>query len=384
MHSVIQSYIDDDLYAGAITLIARNGRIVDLHTYGYSCIESNKKMPVDGIFRIYSMSKTITTVCVMQLYEQGKLDLNDSVTKFIPEMKQMKVFVGGNSEHPVFEAPEHDITIRELLTHTSGLPYPFAAGRAEAFYEGNDCLSQPDCNGFIDSLVTCPLLFQPGTDFCYGLSVDVLGVVIERITGKRLGEYMRDNLFMPLGMVDTFFSVPENKRSRLVGLYTGRGPGLERFVHSWDSHSPQIDPNAIGEPICGFDSGGCGLYSTIYDYCIFAQMLLNKGEYNGKQILSPRTVELMTVNQLGDIGDGTHRFSNYKGFGLGFEIRIKFAEGALLGSLGEYGWSGAASTYFRIDPVQNAIEMIFLQHFPYNSHQIFEKFHVLHYQSMVK
>lgn len=386
LHTGIQAFMNDGRYAGAVTLIARNGKVVDQHTYGYQDLASKTPMKMDSIFRIFSMTKGITSVCILQLYEEGKLDLNDPVSKFIPEMAQMKVYAGGTTENPVLEDQEHVMTVRELLTHTSGIPYAFTAGKnLEPVYNKNACLMQKTSSGFIHELVKCPLVFQPGTEFLYGMSVDVLGVVVERISGLSLADYMQKNVFEPLGMEDTAFAVPQDKLNRLVTLYTRDQAGLKPHEHKWDtSLNPIVDPNSKGGMICGIYSGGAGLYSTIRDYYAFAQMLLNKGEYNGQRLLSPRTVEFMTANHLEGIGDGTHMWSDYEGFGLGVEVRIKYADGKTLGSLGNYGWDGAASTYYKVDPVENAVEMIFLQYMPYDPYHIFQKFHVLHYQSMVK
>jgi len=386
LHTGIQAFINDGRYAGAVTLIARNGKVVDQRAYGFKDLASDTPMKVNSIFRIFSMTKSITSVCILQLYEEGKLDLNDPVSKFIPEMAQMKVFAGGTTENLVLEDQKHVMTIRELLTHTAGIPYAFSAGKnLEPFYNKNACLMQKTSAGFIHELVKCPLVFQPGTKFLYGMNIDVLGVVVERISSQSLSEYMQENIFTPLGMMDTAFTVPKNKLNRLVTLYTRDRAGLKPHEHKWDtSLNPIVDPNSNGGMICGIYSGGAGLYSTIQDYYAFAQMLLNKGQYNGVRILSPRTVELMTANHLNGIGDGTHMWSDYEGFGLGVEVRIKYAGGKTLGSLGNFGWDGAASTYYKVDPVQHAIEMIFLQYMPYDPYHIFQKFHVLHYQSMVK
>ncbi|MBN2068849.1 MAG: beta-lactamase family protein [Opitutales bacterium] len=382
LHSGIQQFIDNGSYAGAVTLVARYGNIADVRAYGYRDLENAVPQQPDDIFRIFSMTKVVTSVGILMLYEQGQLDLNDPVSKFIPEIDQMQVWAGGAGDAIQLVPQERPLTIRMLLCHTSGIPYDFSAGEALApYYAGNPMLAAHDGDTFIRELVKCPLVFQPGTEMRYGMGVDVLGVVIERITGQSLGQYLREQIFDPLHMDDTGFSVPEEKRSRLSGLYTHNADGLRAMVPGRDPISaPEVD----GSLICGFESGGAGLYSTIFDYAKFAQMLLYGGEYNGARLLSPKTVELMTANHLENLPRKTHMWSDYEGFGLGVEVQLTLATSGRIGSIGSYGWDGAASTYFRVDPQEQTVELIFLQHMPYDPYHIFERFHTLHYQAIVE
>ncbi len=384
MHDWLQAKIRDGLHAGAVSLIAKDGKIVDWKSYGYRDLETRDPMDPNDIFRIFSMTKVMVSVAALQLYEQGVFQLTDPVAKFIPEIDTMQVYVSGKDEQMVVEEQKVKITLKHLLTNTSGLPYEFTAGDAlydiyshhEEYYQGTG-------NGFIRELVKKPLAHQPGERFTYGMSTDVLGLVIEAASGMSLGEYLDKHIWSPLGMEDTFFEVPASKRERLVSLYTHEAGQLKHLVPADRSEWYTVPPTD-GQRMTGIESGGGGLYSTAADYAIFAQMLLNRGVYNGVRILSAKTVESMTSNHLQGLGDGTHQFNDFEGFGLGVSVRVSMPPGNTLGSLGQYGWNGGFTTFYSADPQQGLISILLLQHDPYDQHGVFPYFQDLYYQALVE
>jgi CubicO group peptidase (beta-lactamase class C family) len=273
------------------------------------------------------------------------------------------------------------ITIKHLFTHTSGLAYDFSApDELKPFYQGAEMFELKTGEAFIRELVKIPLVHQPGERMTYGVSTDVLGRLVEVISGQSLGEFMKERLFDPLGMVDTGFTVPAEKLDRLALLYTTQE---DELVHLAPDEENWFNPPADGSLIAGFESGGGGLYSTAGDYLRFGQMLLNGGELDGVRILSRKSIEIMTVNQLEGLEDPTHMYSDSDGFGLGVSIRESLARGNALGSVGQYGWSGAATTYFSADPKERTIALLLVQHMPFDQHGIFPFFNNLHYQAII-
>jgi len=338
--------------AGAVTVVARRGQLVSMKAHGFADLEAQRPMRTDDIFQIQSMTKPIATVAVLMLLEDGRLLLSDPVAKFLPEFRDMKVAVarpdapGGFDLLPANRA----ITILDLLTHRAGftgLPprnSPAVTLRAKAVQSlppnGDFTLEE-----YVKNLAASPLDAQPGTEFSYGPSTIVLGRLIEVITGKSLADALHDGIFVPLRMVDTFFHVPERKRSRVAPAYArNAGQGLKKLRP--DTLSPR------------FFSAGGNLFSTPVDYLRFCQMLLNGGELDGTRLLSRKTVELMVARQVDPIPlfflPGQH-------FGLGVAVRKSDGESGLIGSPGSYGWSGGYSTYFRIDPQERLIVMLFTQ-----------------------
>ncbi len=384
MHDWLQAKIRDGLHAGAVSLIAKDGKIVDWKSYGYRDLETRDPMEENDIFRIFSMTKVMVSVAALQLYEQGVFQLTDPVSKFIPEIGSMKVYVSGTDDQMVLEEQEIKITIKHLLTNTSGLPYEFTAGDAlYDIYSRHEEYYQSTGNGFIRELVKKPLAHQPGERFTYGMSTDVLGLVIEAASGMSLGEYLAKHIWAPLGMEDTFFEVPASKRERLVSLYTHEEGQLKHLVPADQSEWYTVPPKD-GERMTGIESGGGGLYSTASDYAIFAQMLLNRGLYNGVRILAAKTVDLMTSNHLEGLGDGTHQFNDFEGFGFGVSVRVSLPAGNTLGSLGQYGWNGGFTTFYSADPKEDLFSILLLQHDPYDQHGVFHHFQNLYYQALVE
>jgi CubicO group peptidase (beta-lactamase class C family) len=375
LHKAVQAYIDEGKHAGAISIIVRDGKIADFATYGYRDLEAKTPMTPDTICRVYSMSKVITSAAVMQLVERGEISLTDPVSKYIPEFKSMKVCTGGTAEEPTLVDATNAITVKHLLTHTAGLAYDFSQVQpVRQLYAKADLWKEDvDFKEFIRRVSKLPLVHQPGTAFHYGVNTDVLGYLVEVVSRKPLETYMQENLFGPLRMVDTSFDVPEPKRTRLAKLYErGTNSALREVL---------IPPyGTYAEKGKGFTSGGGGLFSTAGDYVRFAQMLLNGGKLDGQQVLGRKTIELMTSNNLTFLSNGT--LNSADGFGLGGSVRLDVPKGNTLGSVGQFGWNGAATTTFNIDPHERTVALLFTQHLPYNEYNIFAKFYTLFYAAL--
>jgi CubicO group peptidase (beta-lactamase class C family) len=300
----------------------------------------------DAIFRIYHMTMTVTAAAVMQLVEDGAIRLDDPVEQYLPAFRKMTVFDAG-SERPA----KRPITIHQLLTHTSGLIYPTPADAIGQRYMDAKIWDAKDLDAFCAQIATLPLSFDPGERWRYGVSYDVLGALVEKVSGKPFETFLQERLFEPLGMLDTGFVAPEAKRTRVVDCSARR--------------APLIAPNAgeyhggKGERITAIASGGLGLYSTVDDYLRFAQMLLNGGELDGRRVLGRKTVELMMRNHLNRLDPPTMSSDHREGFGLGGSVRLNATSSGSLGSDGSFGWSGYASTFYTIDPSEDMIVMLF-------------------------
>ncbi len=374
---VMDEYIARNEIAGSVTMIARHGTVVHLEAHGFRDVEAKDLMAVDDIFRICSMTKPITSVAVMMLYEEGKLLLNDPVSKYIPEFADPTVIVpqpAGSPQPYIIVPAKREITIRNLLTHTSGIPYsnPLLADRYKAagISDGYSRPTPGTIGDMVRNLARQPLLFNPGEQWEYGLNSDVLGYLIEVVSGMPLDEFFLTRIFEPLGMKDTCFYLPDDKESRLATCYGSR---IGKLI-------PQpLDPGFKVNRT--YFSGGAGLRSTAEDYMKFCLMLLNGGVYNGVRLLSPVTVSLMTTNAIGDLYN-VSRDSNGDKFGLGFSIRTDRGEYGGLESNGFYTWSGALYTHFWVDPEQDFIGIIMTQLNPHGQ-ELKEKFRVLAYQAIV-
>lgn len=386
----IQDYIDQNKIAGAVSLIARKGGVAFLKAQGLMDIADRTPMQTDTIFRIASMTKAITSVAVMQLYEEGKFLLSDPISKYIPEFKNPMVLVvnpeGSNDPYTLVPA-NREITIRQLLNHTSGISYPFQGRKYlyELYNEAgitNGISETPWTTGdMIKALAKLPLYHQPGEASEYGLSTDVLGYLIEVVSGQTLDHYFQEHIFDPLGMPDTHFYLPKEKLPRFASVYTPdeqggikelpEGPitmGTTTFSTSFHYNEPKT-----------YLSGGGGLASTIGDYYRFLRMMLNNGELNGKRVLSRKSVELMTCDQLGSI-EMFFRPTGYT-FGLGFAINQDLGASGQLGSEGEYNWGGFYYTLFWVDPKEEMIGIFMSQLYPSNI-DLQQKFKVLAYQAI--
>jgi len=375
LHATTKRFVDEGQHAGLITLLARDGKIVDFQTYGYRDVERQLPMERDTICRVYSMSKIITCVATLMLVEDGRLNLDDPVAKYLPEFKDVKVWTGGTAAAPQLEALKRPITIKHLLTHTSGLFYDFSGENPELIklWKNANLWTGPGLTNFITKLATLPLKHQPGDAWTYGVNQDVQGAVIERVTGKTFGAFLEERIFRPLGMKDTGFDVPPEKMSRLAKTYK-HGPN-GKFVE--DQPIVETWPEA-GR---GIEAGGAGIFSTAGDFVRFAQMLCNGGTLEGKRILGRKTVELMTANHLVTLPNN-QAATRQKGFGLGVEVTTDLGQLSMPSSLGQFGWYGAATTYCQIDPKERLVALAFAQHFPYNEHNFFAAFQTGYYQAL--
>jgi CubicO group peptidase (beta-lactamase class C family) len=375
LNTMVQSFVDQGQHAGAIWAVARHGRIVNFHTCGWRDLAAHTPMQRDTIVRVYSMSKILTSVAVMQLIEEGRVSLDDPISRYIPQLKDLKVCQGGTTNAPDLVPAKQPITIKHLLTHTSGFAYDFSASEPlKSLYQRADILEAGSLKEFIDRLATLPLARQPGEVWVYGVNMDVLGYLVEVVACKPFEVYVQERICGPLGMKDTDFDVPPEKMARLAKIYEHGPDGKLREART--------AYGTYAEKGRGFASGGGGIFSTADDWLRFAQMLLNGGKLDGHQILGRKSVELMTANHLGflpkpNLGNPS------EGFGLGGSVRLDLASADRLGSVGEFGWSGAATTTFSIDPKEQTVALLFTQHFPYNEHGIFAKFYTLFYASIV-
>ncbi len=357
LHAAMQREIDDKALPGIVTLLMRHGAVVDERAYGVSDLASGRPMTTDTIFRIYSMTKPVTGVAMMILYEEGKWHPTDPISKFIPEFANLKVFKGVDAAGKIItEAPAHAPTMAELMTHTAGFTYGlFGDSPIDKLYTSGAVLGAPDLHDMMRRLATIPLLYQPGTKWVYSVSMDIQGYIVEKLTGKSLPDFMDERIFHPLKMTDTGFFVPQQKRSRFAALYSG-GPNGE-LVPTPPSNSGQ--PDYASQP--GAPSGGGGLVGTARDYARFAQMLLNHGTLDGARILAPATVDLMTANHLaprlltGEFSIGKNVMRPGHGWGYDFAVFTDPHTADEVVGKGTYYWEGAADTWFWIDPANDLI-----------------------------
>jgi len=375
---MIRQYIDSGWIAGAAGFIARDGKIVYDKAFGVSDLETKTPMQTNNIFRICSQTKAIVSIGLMMMYEEGKFLLDDPVSKYIPEFYHPGVIENFNEKDTTCTTipARREITIRDLFTHTSGIEYAvIGSAMMNAIYAkggirggfGNDKIRIGDD---IKLLGKMPLVHHPGERYTYGLNVDVLGYLIEVLSGEELDDYLRKHLFDPLGMNDTWFYLPPEKHERLVKVCS------EDCKHHVIPISQ--DQDLIRYPVLKgtYFSGGAGLSSTTKDYAIFLQMLLNKGVYNGKRILSRRTVELITSNQIGELNEGRNKF------GLGFEITTEYGQAELGVSEGSFSWGGYYSTTYWADPKERLVGLIFMQQDPMSHGEIQDKFKAMVYQAL--
>lgn len=362
----IDHWIKEEQLNGATMIILRNGKIVYHKAFGFA--SGNAAMKTDNIFRIASMTKPIISVAAMILYEEGKFLLTDPVSKFIPEFKDPVVLDKYNAADTTYTTvpAKREITMRDILSQTSGIGYAqIGNATANAVYYKNKInggIGTPysTLKDVIPKLAKLPLMVQPGEEFYYGLNTDVLGYLIEVISGMPLDKYLQQKIFAPLGMKDTYFFLPKEKQARLVALYTQQGTQTKLQIQdSLISLNGTFSRDFPKTPDGTYFSGGAGLASTAYDYALFGQMLLNGGELNGKRILSPGTIQLMTSNQIGDRlmwGDT----NKTRRFGLGFGILTEYAERTLMIPAGSYGWDGMFASHYWTDP-KNKMVVVFMR-----------------------
>jgi CubicO group peptidase (beta-lactamase class C family) len=347
----MKAAVDDKQLSGIVTMVARHGQIVQQMAHGQQDIASGRPMQKDTIFRIYSMSKPITGVAMMILYEEGKWKPDDPIARHIPEFKDLKVYKGTGADGKlVLEAPAHAPTMGELMSHTAGFTYGFFGSTpVDKMYVQANLLTSSSLQELVNKVGALPLLYQPGEGWVYSIGVDIQGYLVEKLSGQSFPEFLRTRVFEPLGMNDTAFFVPEGKLPRLATVYSWQGQAL----------APMPPDPAVSKPPA-MPSGGGGLFSTAADYLRFAQMLLNRGELDGVRVLAPSTVELMTRNHVPEAVQqsakfGIGRYPIRPGLGFGYDVAV-LEDPGLLGSTagkGTYLWNGIAGTWFWIDPTND-------------------------------
>lgn len=371
---LIAQYVEEGVLPNAVTFIARHGKIVSFKAYGLRDIASNTKLKKDDIFRVASQTKAITSVALMMLYEEGKFMLDDAVSIYIPEFKNPRVLVHLDEKtlHYFTRPAKREVTIRDLLTHTSGIPYSSPLHQKENIPTVNS-LEYETIGSVIKRLAKLPLNHDPGETFTYGLNTDVVGYLIEVLSGKTLEVFFKERIFDPLAMSDTYFYLPENKKSRLVTLYSK--DSVNGSLHLATELNNQTYPVAGAQK---YFSGGAGLVSTIEDYAKFCQMLLNGGTFNNSKLLSRKTIDIMTVNQIGvnEVWDSKNKF------GLGFEIVTTAGTTQLPGSVDSFKWGGMYSTDYTIDPTEDMILLIYTNAHPFANPDINKRFRAMVYMAL--
>ncbi|MCK9993420.1 MAG: hypothetical protein Dbin4_01940 [Alphaproteobacteria bacterium] len=382
-----QKYIDEGKLAGVLTLVARRGQLAYLDARGNMDVESGRALTPDAIFRIYSMTKPVTSVAAMMLYEEGRFQLDDPIHRYLPAFANAQVFAGGTARKPETVNTERPISFRDLFTHTSGLTYGFmGSSPVDAMYRLNGLdggTTELSTAEFMNQLAAMPLQFQPGARWNYSMSTDVLGHLVEVMSDQSLDEFFRTRIFEPLGMTDTGFFIPAAKLNRFTANYSKRKDGSLQVADAPET-SRYLKQRK-------FLSGGGGLVSTAADYLRFCQMLLNRGEMGGVRLLGRKTVDYMTQNHLPSGGDltsmGQAVFSETSydgiGFGLGFSVMLDPSKAQVIGTPGEYAWGGMASTMFWNDPEEEMTGMLLTQLMPSSSYPLRREMRVLSYQALI-
>lgn len=382
--AVLKDYVDEGRMNGAVAMIIHDGKIGYYKSFGYNDVDTKTPLQKDAIFRIASQTKAITSVAIMMLYEEGKFMLDDPISNYIPEFKHPRVLNKFNKADTTYTTvpAKREITIRDLLTHTSGIGYAqIGTPEANAIYAkagiwggiGVDKIVLADKMKLLGSM---PLFHQPGEKWTYGLNTDLLGYLVEVVSGMSLKDFFRKRIFEPLGMKDTWFYLPKEKYDRLAMLYTEDSVTKkavkmkEKIYVSGDMYRdyPKMDGT--------YYSGGGGLSSTVYDYAIFLQMLLNGGEYNGKRLLSRNSVRMMTMNQIGDLSRGPNKF------GLGFGITTEKGSAVLPTQEGTFEWGGMFNTTYWVDPKEKLIGLIYRNIWPTSWGNLGNEYKVLVYQAL--
>ncbi len=384
LNKTLIDWVQKEWMPGCVALIIRDNKIAYYQASGYHDLATKKPLQKDAIFRIASQTKAITSVAIMMLFDEGKLLLDDPVSKYIPAFKKQSVLDKFNAADTTYTTvpAKKEITIRELLTHTSGLGYAQIGTReANAIYAKHNLTAGIGVQGdklldAMNRLAKLPLMHQPGEKWTYGLNCDLLGCLVEVISGISLDEFFRTRLFEPLGMKDSYFLVPAAKADRLINLYREDSTG--KFVIPGNNmlNSTVVGSNYPLVPSTYY-SGGAGLSSTIYDYAIFLQMLLNNGLYNGKRFLGRNTVRMMTMNQMGDV--------EYRGgdkFGLGFQVIMEKGSGRTPAQAGTFSWGGAFATSYWVDPKEKLVMLFYRQLMGSTHGDVVEKFRALAYRGL--
>jgi CubicO group peptidase (beta-lactamase class C family) len=386
---VLKRFVDAGKIPGTVSLVARNGEVVHFETTGLRDVAQNLPMQKDTLFRLYSMTKPVTAVAAMILVEEGEIRLDDPVWSFLPAFKTMSVFTGIKDGSITSEPAKSAITIRHLLTHTSGLTYDFIptpvgeAYRAAEISGSSSDQRYQNLEQWTSALAGQPLLSEPGVEWNYGFGLDVLGRVIEVVTGRKLGDFLEQNIFAPLGMNDTGFWVAPDKADRFAALYT---PSPDGGINQMDE--PEISQYLKGT---GLEMGGSGLVGTATNYLKFANMLLNRGELEGARIIAPSSVDMIMSNQLPpSMGEaplmnlsGPYTARPGLGFGLGGYVITDAGLAGLSVSEGSFSWGGAATTHFWVDPRKRVVGIVMTQLLPDGTYPVVETMMQMTYQALV-
>jgi len=350
----MKALVDSKKLAGMVTVLARHGKIVEEKTYGYADVAAQKPMQKDTIVRIFSMTKPITGIAMMMLYEEGKWKPSDPIARYIPEFNDLKVYSGVDKDgKPTLDKPGHAPTMGELMSHSAGFTYGFFGSTAvDKMYREADLLNAPTLQDFIGRVAKLPLLYQPGEGWVYSVSVDIQGYLVEKLSGKPFADFLSERIFAPLGMKDTGFFVPAEKLDRVASVYQSDAiPGATAMPRDAGISQPP-----------GMPSGGGGLYSTAGDYLRFAQMVLNGGELNGVRLVAPSSIELMRTNHVSDdvknarkFGIGLYHMQPGLGFGYDFAILEDPLKLGSTAGKGTFLWDGVAGTWFWIDPTNDVV-----------------------------
>jgi len=387
---LIQEYVNKGYIPGGVFFAARDNQIIYHKAFGYRIPDKKTAYKKDDIFRICSMTKAVTTVAIMQLYENGKLRLDDAVKDYIPAFGKTQVLDTFNEKDSTYTTipVKNQLTIRHLLTHTSGIAYgDFYPGKIQAVYKKNNMLgvglSHPSwtTEEFINRLAAVPFVFQPGDHFMYGLNMDVLGRIVEVASGEKLADYFRKHIFEPLGMKDTYFYLPKEKQSRLVPIYSyDANNNLQLLNNDPIVYNPDYPKNND----MGHYAGGGGLSSTAMDYAIFIDALLNNGIYKGARILSRKTIEVMTADQMISLNQQGKGFSSRPGetYCLGFSLRTDQGKGINSKSPGTYEWSGYFTTKFFIDPKEDLVFVGMMQIHGFQHNEFWDRLTAILYSSI--
>jgi CubicO group peptidase (beta-lactamase class C family) len=382
----MQRYVDEGKVAGLVTLVSRNGRVVHHEAFGKADVEAARPMAKDTIFRIASQTKALTSVAVMMLVEEGRLGLTDPVSRYIPAFEKTTVAVpppaGAVAETPVSAVPaKRAITIRDLLTHTAGIGYGFGAAAAQWKAAGIQHWYFADRSepvaAVVERMAALPMDAQPGEKYVYGYATDILGVVVEKISGMTLADFFQKRITGPLGLVDTQFYLPPPQKDRLATVYAAKDGRFERAPDGMPGQGHYVEG-----PRLAF-SGGAGLLSTARDYGRFLQLLLNEGELDGVRLLSPKTVELMTANHVGPLFAEREPNDAGMGFGLGFDVLEDLGRNGRYGTEGAFGWGGAYYTTYWVDPRERLVAVLMTQLLPAGGSDLHGRFRALVYQSIV-
>jgi CubicO group peptidase (beta-lactamase class C family) len=382
----MEKLVADGKLPGVLTVVARRGRAAFAECVGYRDVEAKAPVTEDTIYRIYSMTKAITSTAIMMLYEEGRFQLDDPISRYLPMFKEMRVYAGGGADNYDTVPARSEITFKQLLTHTSGLSYGFLGSPVSPIYQAAKFDFQTEeasLLAMMERLAKLPLLAQPGTEWNYSVSTDVLGALVETISGIGFDQFLRERIFAPLGMADTDFHVHRGKEARFAANYQKAEGGGMTLIDD-----PRTSRYMQPRKLC---SGGGGLVSTASDYLRFCKMIARKGELDGARLLGRKTVEFMRINHLRSGGDlasmGMPRFSESTmtgiGFGLGFAVVLDPAKAELLCSPGEHYWGGAASTAFWIDPQEEVIAVLMTQLMPSSSYPIRRELRALVNQALI-